>query len=69
MILNRFAKALYDQNWFLVTIEVLVVIVGILVGLHIDSWNEDRKARVDELQYLQRLHQDVVLTEELSTRV
>ena len=69
MILDRFAKSLYDQNWFIVIIEVFVVVVGIIVGLQVDNWNEARKSRIDEQRFLVRLHQDVLLADELSSRV
>jgi hypothetical protein len=43
--------------------EIVLVVVGILIALQINNWNEDRKARLDEELYLNRLisenHQDI----------
>ena len=40
MILRRLADAIREQNWLTVVLEVLIVVVGILIGLHrITSYN------------------------------
>jgi hypothetical protein len=62
MILRRLAEAIAGQNWFIVLIEVLVVVVGIFIGLQVDDWNEARKESARETVYLQRLLAD---TEEM----
>ena len=36
--------------------EVLLVVVGILIALYINNWNEDRKDRVKEKAILKELH-------------
>jgi hypothetical protein len=69
MILKHMAEAILKQNWSVVLIEVLVVVVGIFLGLQVDDWNQDRKDRGDERQYLQRLHADLLIAEKLSDRV
>lgn len=69
MILRRLAVALAQQNWFVVIIEVFVVVVGIFIGLQVDDWNEARKDRIDERTYLQQLHTDVMFADELSSRL
>lgn len=69
MILHRLGEAISRQNWFTVVIEILVVVVGIFIGLQVDGWNEARKDRKDEKIFLQRLHEDLLLTEKLSSRV
>jgi len=45
------------------------VIVGILIGLQIDDWNQTRQDRSDEQEFYSQLHQDLLLAEELSSRV
>lgn len=35
--------------------EIILVVIGILIALQINNWNEDRKARVNEELYLNRL--------------
>jgi len=43
MIFQRMAKAIRRQDWFQVTIEILIVVIGIFLGLQVTDWNEDRK--------------------------
>lgn len=58
MILRRLAEAIAGQNWFIVLIEVLVVVVGIFIGLQVDDWNQVRKDRAEERVYLEELLED-----------
>jgi len=70
MVLQRLSRALREQNWFTVVIEILVVVIGILVGLQVDDWNENRKTRGKEAIYLSRLYDDLKVTQsELSMRI
>ncbi len=59
MIIKRIASAISRQDWFQVTIEVLIVIVGIFLGLQVQAWYEDRANRIEEQKYLNRLHIEV----------
>lgn len=61
MILRNLAKALREQNWFTVVLEVLIVVVGIFIGLQADAWNEVRKDRLSEHRYLERIHDELAL--------
>jgi hypothetical protein len=45
MILRRLAEVFRRQDWIAVLLEVLIVVVGIFVGLQVNDWNEDRKAK------------------------
>ena len=55
MILRRFATVVRNQDWFTVFVEFLLIVVGILVALQIDNWNQLRKDRLDEVYYLNRI--------------
>jgi len=70
MILQRFSRAIAQQNWVVVIIEIFVVVLGILIGLHLDDWNQGRKAMRQESVYLEKLHQDLaVMQVELGERL
>ncbi len=58
MILRRLVTALSKQSWLTVVLELVVLVVGIFLGLQVDSWNEARKDRVIEQQYLASLKAD-----------
>jgi hypothetical protein len=59
MIIRRFITALRQQDWTTVTIEFLIVVAGIFVGLQVDDWNRSVNDRALERGYLERLHADI----------
>jgi len=69
MILRRLADAIREQNWLTVVLEVLIVVVGILIGLQVDDWNDRRKDRADERAFVARLHDDLLLADSGANRV
>ena len=58
MILRRLAKAIAEQNWFTVLLELVIVVLGIFIGLRVTEWNDDRKLRQQEAVYLELLRND-----------
>lgn len=38
--------------------EIFLVVVGILIALYINNWNEERKDRIEESELLQQLHNE-----------
>lgn len=59
MLLSRLAEALRRQDWSMILVEFVMVVVGIFLGIEAANWNEDRRDRQDESAYLLRLHEDV----------
>ncbi len=39
--------------------EIVLVVIGILIALQINNWNEDRKERRIEVRYLENLRADL----------
>lgn len=58
--MRRIAHGIKRQDWFLVLIELITVIVGLFLGLQIDQWNTDRQDRADQYDYLIRIHDEIV---------
>lgn len=69
MILQHIAASLRKRDWGTVVLEVLIVVVGIFIALQVDDWNAARKDRIEEAQFLSRLHDDILNSEALSGRV
>jgi hypothetical protein len=40
--------------------EILLVVIGILIALNINNWNENQKKEIQEIQYLKRLKRDFI---------
>jgi hypothetical protein len=59
MIIKRIAKGIKEQDWFVVMIEVMVVVVGIFIGLQVDEWRKDGENNRLEYQYLTQIHDGI----------
>ncbi len=55
MILNLIANSVRKQNWSVVFIEMLVVIIGLVLAFQVDRWWEERDDRAREQEYISRL--------------
>ena len=58
MIARRFALALKEQNWTTITIEFLLLVLGVFLGIQAANWNETRRDQAKEAEYLVRLSRD-----------
>lgn len=59
MILQRMASAIKRQDWFQVTVEIFIVVIGIFLGLQVSEWNQNRNDRALEAYYLDRITNDI----------
>ena len=59
MFLNRLANHIRKQDWFIVIVELLVVIVGLMMAFQIDRWWENIGEQKLEAVYIQRLIADI----------
>lgn len=59
MILRRVAEHTKAQNWFAVTLDLLIVVVGVFIGIEVANWNEARQDRRDERRYYGQLLVDL----------
>jgi hypothetical protein len=62
---RKIRKKLADDNKLLKYMkyaigEILLVVIGILIALQVNTWNEDRKSEILEIKILKRLRQDLV---------
>jgi hypothetical protein len=48
-----------EINWVRAVGEFAVIVVGVLVALGVDNWNQDREDLALEREYLQRLERDI----------
>jgi hypothetical protein len=59
MGIRQLARQLRHHDWLGFTIEVVIVVVGVFIGLQVDNWNEERQAAARGREYLQRLAADL----------
>ena len=60
MILRRIASALKRQDWATVLIEFILVILGVLIALQVNNWNEARIDKRVEQEAALRLHAELL---------
>ena len=59
MIIKRIAEGVKNQDWFVVTIEIMIVVIGIFIGLQVDDWNEARLDDAKSQLFTERLIVDL----------
>ncbi len=65
MILRRLANAIRQQDWFVVTIEILIVVLGVFLGIEAANWNAERAFRAQEATYLNQLRAEILVNDEV----
>ena len=61
MLLRRISAHIRGENWSAVVLDLLVVVVGLFLGLQIDTWWEGQKEARIESTYLQEIREDFEL--------
>ncbi len=59
MILRRPLEHAKSQNWFAVTLDFLIVVMGVFVGIEVANWNQARHDRQEERRYYGQLLVDL----------
>ena len=55
MILRRVIEHVREQNWTAIAIDFVIVVAGVFVGIQVANWNEARRGRTLEAEYIARL--------------
>jgi hypothetical protein len=58
MLLRRLINRVRSQDWFAVAIEIVVLVLGIVLGLQATNWADTRRERAEEHDSLERLLAD-----------
>lgn len=66
---RRIADHLKNPDWPTVTLEFILVVLGIFLALQADNWNEQRKDEADARLFVERMHRDILLAETLTDRL
>lgn len=70
MILRRLREHVTHHNWFAVTIDFVIVVVGVFVGIQASNWNQARIERSQAREYRSMLQNDLEANlENLATRM
>jgi hypothetical protein len=61
LLLRRVIDHVREQNWTAVGIDFVIVVVGVFIGIQVANWNEARRDRQSEQEYLDRLRQELAV--------
>ncbi len=59
MVIRRIREHVVHHNWFAVTIDLVIVVVGVFLGTQANNWNQDRIDRARGHAYRERLVADL----------
>ncbi|MGE5062776.1 MAG: hypothetical protein ACM3IG_01785 [Myxococcales bacterium] len=59
MILRRLREHVSNHNWFAVTIDFVIVVLGVFVGIQASNWNQARIERQQAREYRSMLQNDL----------
>ena len=59
MIPRRLIRHLKGQHWFAAWVDLFIVVLGVFIGIQVSNWNEARRDRQSEREYLDRLRHEV----------
>lgn len=57
-MLRRLTSALHRQDWTTITVEFVLLVCGVFFGIQAANWNEQRRERALEAEYIERLQRD-----------
>jgi len=66
MIFKRATAKLRAQDWTAITIELLIVIVGVFIGIWVANWNQERAQRHETREMLLQLKPELQGLQDLS---
>jgi hypothetical protein len=64
MLLRRIVEHLRAGNWFAITLDFLVVVLGVFLALQAERWYDEQRAASQEQIYLMDLAEDFELTQQ-----
>lgn len=59
MILRRLTQSLKEQNWTAITVEFVLLVIGVFLGIQVSNWNAEREDRLKGEVFTQRLKTDL----------
>lgn len=69
MLLRRVIEHVKDQNWFAVGIDLVIVVIGVVIGIQVANWNDVRNNKAGLVASLERLDREVSLNIDMIDKV
>jgi hypothetical protein len=59
MLLRRISEHVKAQNWTAVTLDFVIVVVGVFIGIQVSNWNAERADRALAQRYVEDIRRDI----------
>lgn len=59
MILRRLSQSLKEQNWMAITIEFVLLVLGVFLGIQVSNWNAERETNKKAVEFTEKLVADL----------
>ena len=59
MILRRFSQSIREQNWTAITVEFVLLVIGVFLGIQVSNWNAERDTNQKSAILTERLRTDM----------
>lgn len=69
LVFARLAAAVRRQDWFMVALEIAIVVIGVVIGFQVTSWGQERDLRDREDAQRAALREDFVANRQQLTDV
>jgi hypothetical protein len=63
MLLRRVREHVTAHNWFAVSVDLIIVVLGVFLGIQVSNWNAERLAHQAGEAYRVRIIRDVEMNE------
>ena len=64
MVIRRIREHVSSHNWFVVFIDLIIVIIGVVIGLQVSNWNAARIERREVSDYQTQIIDDLIANEQ-----
>jgi len=65
MFYTRLKNAIREQNWFAVVLEIVIVVLGVVIGFQITDWSHRQADLTTERDYLNQIAIDLSTTQNM----
>ena len=59
MIMRRLVSSLKEQNWTAITVEFVLLVLGVFLGIQASNWNAERETKQKSALFTERLKADL----------
>ena len=59
MILRRLSQSVKEQNWAAISIEFVLLVLGVFLGIQVANWNAERETNQKSAIFTERLKADL----------